>query len=259
MKIFDINKFLIVISLILVSMISAQTEAVESKVYSWQDQDKNGNSNKLLMFEGSTIDLDYLRVYSVVIKPGESFSNKKINKTDEALFIMKEGELEFQLKEDEKIIGPGSIVLLLPNEEFQAKNLGDVDAAYYLFEYTSKAPVDLTRGESEGGSFMVDWNDLAFHPHDRGGIREYFERATAMFRRFEMHVTTLNPGIKSHEPHTHTSDEMVLMINGNSTLQIGDSFFDASEGDLIFLGANKPHALSNVGSKSCMYFAFHGE
>jgi (S)-ureidoglycine aminohydrolase len=74
-----------------------------------------------------------------------------------------------------------------------------------------------------------------------------------------MHVTTLNPGIKSHEPHTHKSDEMVIMISGNTDMEIGKNNYSAGKGDVYFLGADIPHAISNTGDESCMYYAFHFE
>jgi (S)-ureidoglycine aminohydrolase len=52
-----------------------------------------------------------------------------------------------------------------------------------------------------------------------------------MLEKFEMHLSTLNPGIKSHDPHTHSSDEIILMIKGYSQKQIGEAQLDASEGD----------------------------
>ncbi|MCB0732243.1 MAG: cupin domain-containing protein, partial [Ignavibacteriae bacterium] len=80
-----------------------------------------------------------------------------------------------------------------------------------------------------------------------------------MLKYFSLHVTTLNPGINSHEPHTHTCDEMVIMIEGNTEMQIGNENFNGKDGDVYFLGANIPHAIINVGKESCMYYAFHCE
>lgn len=256
-----IKKLIILIGVTIHISIFAQYEDVESKVYSWQGDilKESANDQRRLTFAGSTIDLEYLKVFSIVIKSGKSFQKDNSNSGDEMLLIFKEGELEFNLNEKKMILGPGSVAVLFPDEEYQINNITESDAAFYLFKYKSKAPVEIDRGLAAGGSFAIDWNDLEFHPHDRGGIRQYFERATAMFHRFEMHVTTLKPGINSHDPHIHTSDEMVLMIDGNSTLQVGETFFDATEGDLIFLGADKPHALNNNSDRNCMYFAFHGE
>jgi (S)-ureidoglycine aminohydrolase len=80
-----------------------------------------------------------------------------------------------------------------------------------------------------------------------------------MSRRFEMHVTTLNEGIKSHEPHTHRAEEIVLVLENKTEMQIGEKFFKGGEGDVYFLGSNVPHAIRNDGKGTCTYFAFQFE
>ncbi len=126
-------------------------------------------------------------------------------------------------------------------------------------KYETNTPADIQRGAGTDGSFMIDWNDIVFKPHDKGGIRNYFKQSTSMFQRFEMHVTTLNPGLKSHEPHTHKAAEIVLMIDGSADMQIDKTHQKAEKGDLIFLKSNIPHALNNIGKNACMYFAFQWE
>jgi len=57
---------------------------------------------------------------------------------------------------------------------------------------------DLQRGKEDGGSFIIDYDQVEFRKHDKGGIRNFFRRSTAMCPYYEMHITNLNPGIKSH-------------------------------------------------------------
>jgi (S)-ureidoglycine aminohydrolase len=80
-----------------------------------------------------------------------------------------------------------------------------------------------------------------------------------MMKRLEIHVTTLNAGLKSHEPHTHRAEEIVLMIEGNTEMQIGESFCKGKEGSIFFLGSNISHAIRNEGTKPCTYFAIQFE
>jgi len=108
-------------------------------------------------------------------------------------------------------------------------------------------------------SFVKDWNKIEFKPHDKGGIRHYFERPTAMCKRLEMHVTTLKEGIKSHEPHQHRAEEIVLIIDNKTEMQIADKFYKGGSGDMYYLGSNVSHAIRNDGKGTCMYFAFQFE
>lgn len=257
----DITKFMAIIILLFTTVLTAQHNAVESKVYYWksQDPDKNIHLNNRLILEGSTTKLEFLQIHAASVDPGKYVHLNYILDVNEILIIIKEGQLKFRVKEDEKILGPGSVALIYPGEKYKAENTGDTTAIFYIMQYRSKAADKIDRGLIAEESFMIAWDDLTFMPHDRGGIRQYFERATAMLERFEMHVTTLNGNIKSHEPHIHRTEEIVLMINGNAQLQIGESYYDASAGDLIFLDSDIPHALQSVGRDSCMYFAFQWE
>jgi glyoxylate utilization-related uncharacterized protein len=103
---------------------------------------------------------------------------------------------------------------------------------------------------------MVNYDTLAFHPHDKGGVRRYFNRPTAMCPYFEMHVTTLNEGMKSHDPYTHVAEEIILMMQGNTEEQIEEGFHPATMGDVIFLASGIPHAIRNTGTGQAQYFAF---
>jgi (S)-ureidoglycine aminohydrolase len=173
--------------------------------------------------------------------------------------LIKHGLLTLQIKDSTWTLGPGSVALLLPGEKFSLQNQGADECTFYVMKYRSKFPIDTIRAKSSGGSLVRDWNKIPFEPHDKGGIRKYFERPTAMCKRFEMHVTTLKEGIKSHEPHTHRAEEIVLIINNKTEMQIGEKFFKGADGDIYYLGSNVPHAIRNDGDGTCTYFAFQFE
>jgi (S)-ureidoglycine aminohydrolase len=112
------------------------------------------------------------------------------------------------------------------------------------------------RANKAGGSFMMDWEEAAENVTAKGSRKNFFDRATSMSDRYEMHVTQLKEGENSHLPHTHRAEEIVLIIKGDVSMQIGDRHEKASAGDLVFLGSEIPHALTNTGKGSCQYFAF---
>jgi (S)-ureidoglycine aminohydrolase len=90
-------------------------------------------------------------------------------------------------------------------------------------------------------------------------VKSYFERPTAMCRRFEMHVTTLKEGLKSHDPHTHRAEEIIVVISNETQMQIGSNFYKAKAGDIYYLGSNILHGIQNAGKGNCSYFAFQFE
>ena len=71
-----------------------------------------------------------------------------------------------------------------------------------------------------------------------------------------MHTTALNAGLDSHAPHTHREEEIILILRGKVKMHIGDKFYDAVPGDVIFLASGVSHNLTNTGNEPCEYFAF---
>ena len=238
-----------------------QLVPVQSKMYSWKKPankiDKNIFSTTLL--EGSVFDMEYLQMSANAITPGKKKISLKVPGNEEHLLLMKSGKLTISIKDSTWTIGGGSIALMMPGESYNVQNATSDSCTYYLMKYRSKLPMDVVRGNSSGGSLVKDWNKITFKPHDKGGIRNYFERPTAMCKRFEMHVTTLKEGIKSHEPHTHRAEEIVLIIDNKTEMQIDDKFYKGGAGDIYYLGSNVSHAIRNDGTGTCTYFAFQFE
>lgn len=235
----------------------AQKDTVESRVYVWNNlkTEKQDTRERRQIAEGSGAALEYMEWHATTIDPGKS-PHAPHKHDDEEFIIIKEGQLKITVNDSSRILDPGSFALFIPGDEHGLLNVGNTKATYYVFRYRSKAPVDLERGRKAGGSFMVDWNTVEFKPHGKGGIRNFFERPTAMLQRFEMHVTTLNGGLNSHDPHTHRAEENVLLIKGDTEMQIAQSHQKAVGGDLIYLSSNILHAIENKGSEPAMYFAF---
>ncbi len=238
----------------------AGAQPLVSRVYGWQQTPvvKMASSEQRVLLEGSTSDFKHLKIHATTL-PAHQAPHPAHRHDDEELIIIKEGELTVTIAGQTRTLGAGSVALMLPGDEHGFDNRGNVPATYYVMRYESKAPADKQRGQAAGGSFFVDWNDVAFQPHDKGGIRRMFDRATTMTRRFEMHVTTLNPGLWSHPPHTHQAAEILLLLDNTAGESISGSLHPASTGDLIFLESNVPHAIQNTGQKPCTYFAFQFE
>jgi (S)-ureidoglycine aminohydrolase len=235
----------------------AQNDTVVSRVYQWQNlkAEKKESFETRRIANGAGAVLAYMDWSMITVDPGKS--PHALHKHDEEeLLIIINGELKVTIKDSSKVLGPGSVALFIPGDEHMFLNTGTTKTSFYVLKYKSKAAVDIERAKKAGGSFVVDWNSIEFKPHGRGGIRNFFERPTAMLERFEMHVTTLNEGIKSHDPHTHSAEEIVLLVNGNTEMQIAQSHQKANAGDLIYLSSNILHAIENIGKEPSTYFAF---
>ncbi len=235
-------------------------QTIDSKVYAWNDAvvSKKANSEQRVLLNGSTTDFSQFKLHATTIAARQA-PHPAHKHADEELIIIKEGQLTVTIAGKTKTLGPGSVAMMMPGDEHGFENKSDAPASYYVLRYTSKEPANPERGQQAGGSFMIDWNDVAFKPHDKGGVRRMFDRATAMTKRFEMHVTILNEGLWSHAPHTHRAAEILLMVDKNSQESIDGKLYQATVGDVIFLESNVPHALQNTSKGTCMYFAFQFE
>ena len=244
------------------SFVLAQEKLVESGVYKWNEKTvgMKNSFTKNLMVHGKTSDLEGFEVYAVSLLNGKNSVQKLSSDTSEVILIVKEGTLDVGLGNMHKSLTKGGVVYVLPGETYTVTNTGNKPTSCFLISMNARKPADLKRGKDAGGSFMIDMEEQEFKPHDKGGSRNYFrDRPTAMFGFTEMHVTTLKPKIKSHEPHTHHAAEMILMLSGQTEMQIGDGIYQATGGDFYFIDSEVSHAIRNTGDTPCVYVAFQWE
>ena len=241
--------------------LAAQMDSLVSKVYKWEQpvDNRHNQKNRFVLFDGSTCDMGWVQLNADELATSYTAKKMIVPATEERLYIIKKGTLTVGINDSVYTLGQGSIALLLPGQNFSIQNKSAARCDYYVMKYRSRSPTDLERGKTSGGSFIKDWNSIVFKPNNKGGTRKYFQRPTAMCKRLEMHATTLNAELKSHEPHTHRAQEMIVVIEGETEMQIGQQFYNGTEGDVYYLGSFVLHGIRNTGSKSCTYLAFQFE
>lgn len=241
-------------SFVLIALFAFQSMAqIESKAYSF-DNTLAEPSGKLLVktfFNGATRDFSSMSMKALV-------SKKKLNHTisdtiKETLVIVKSGEINFSLNGETKTMGAGSIALLMPQDALRLK--AKKESSFYVMSYQSRDG----KYQNAGKSKLQDWDDVPYKTHDKGGIRKFYDRPTAHCKRMEMHVTNLNPGIKSHEPHTHRAAEIILLTTGKSEMELGDGIVKAQAGDFYYVESEVSHGIKNIDSKQIQYFAYQFE
>ncbi len=236
----------------------AQKDSLVSKVYTW-------NSSKLgprrpiyvekMIFTGTGGKLSPHVMKGILLFDGRRFSTAANPDAPEKFYIVKKGPVEVQLLGKTYIIDRGSVILVLPGDSLTITNKSGSDAELYEMSYRSIAKPDPERGKKAGTSFVMNWDDMVFKPHDKGGVRQLFDRQTHMLNRFDIHVTQLNVGFKSHDLHTHANEEIILMLEGNAEMQISTDHQKANPGDVVLLNSMVLHNLTNIGTVPCLYFA----
>lgn len=248
----------ILISLCSLAQPAPKMDTVVAKVYALANS-KTISSDKSItvqdIFSGSGAVLADHRMRLVTLHK-KAVMNYAPNTTVEQFFIIKTGPVQVLINESRlTTLDRGSVICVLPGDALRLINSSNDPVEVYEMSYVSKANINIERGKNAGNSFTMNWKDMVFKPHDKGGVRQLFDRQTAMLNRFDIHVTQLNEGFNSHAPHTHKNEEIILMLEGNAEMQIGDQHQKANPGDVVMLTSNIPHNLTNIGKNACLYFA----
>jgi (S)-ureidoglycine aminohydrolase len=240
------------------SLVAQKPDSLPSLVYNWDKLKAVKEETRIRreIMEGSTTSLSYFEAHVSTLEPGKAPHPPHTHTDQEELIIVKEGRVKITINGVSKVMGAGSIAYAIPGEEHGIENAGTTNAAYYVFKYKSNLPMNLERAKQNGGSFMINWDTVRVAKTEKGQRREFFNKPTSQLVKFEMHTTALNPGLDSHAPHTHKEEEIVLILKGNVTMHIGDNFYPAGPGDVVFLSSGVSHALMNTGKEQCEYFAF---
>ena len=251
--------FKIIIVVLFVSFAGiAQEEEVESGVYTWAElptKESNQRVGRKIM-EGTSTHFSFLEIHATTQQKGATPSPMHFQKNREEVIIVKEGLLKITINGKTEFLPAESVVLIPPMAEQMLENAGDGPLTYYVMIFTSKKEMDLARSEQAGGELFVNAEDLVFKEHEKGGRIDYFDRETAMCEKFEMHLTQLNEKGPSHEPHSHFTSEIILVIEGQTEMTIAGKTYSGTAGDLYLMKSNEVHAITNVGDTPCRYFAF---
>lgn len=239
-------------------MSNAQLSEVKSGVYKWADLPvkKGVQREGRKIMEGSSPHFSFLEVHATTQEKGAKPAPPHTQEDIEEVIIVKEGLMKMTMDGESHVLPAGSVILIPPLVEQSLQNVGDGPLTYYVMMFKSKAKTDIERGKNAGGAMFINYDDLEFQPSKKGGKIVYLRRPTAMCEEFEMHVTQLDKKGPSHSPHSHVDSEMILVIDGETQMNIAGNTYSGKAGDLYFMKSNEFHGISNVGDKPCRYFAF---
>lgn len=253
-------KILLALVLLFTSFVQAQTDTLKSSAYNWSDsiQKKNPKDRKVL-FNGKTIDLLNINIHTSTLAPNQINHPPVARDNFEEVVIVKDGNLNVILGDSTKVLGPNSIALIVAGTLQSFKNTSTLPATYYVIQFISKNSVNINRGMEAGGSVIKDFKDLQVKKTDKGESRPVLDRPTSVFKRLEIHATTLNPGFISHPPHTHREEELTFMIMGSGEMLVDQALKKITAGDVVFAEANVLHGYKNTGSIPSTYYSIKWE
>ena len=101
------------------------------------------------------------------------------------------------------------------------------------------------------------WEDMQPKKTDVGELRSVVREPTRTLDELEMHITTLNPHVSSHAPHTHPNEEMVIVREGTLQAHVNGKEVVVGPGSVLFFASMQPHAVKNVGDVPATYFVIN--
>jgi len=105
-------------------------------------------------------------------------------------------------------------------------------------------------------STAFDWDKLEYKPTAKGGVRHVVRASTATLDELECHITTLNRGETSHEPHIHPDEEIMVVKEGVVEALVAGEWKRLGPGSVIFQASCVEHTIRNAGETPATYHVF---
>jgi quercetin dioxygenase-like cupin family protein len=107
------------------------------------------------------------------------------------------------------------------------------------------------------GSKVFNYQDIDSRSTEVGHYRQICMDPTATLDQLEAHITTLSPGLASHEPHRHPNEEIVILTEGELEVFQNGERRRVEAGSVMFMASNELHAVKNIGDKPATYYVIN--
>ncbi len=105
-------------------------------------------------------------------------------------------------------------------------------------------------------STAFDWDKMEFKPSAKGGVRHVCRAPAPTLDELECHITTLNRGETSHEPHIHPDEEIMVVKEGTVEALVAGEWKRLGPGSVIFQASCVEHTIRNAGATPATYHVF---
>lgn len=258
---------LVVASLILSSSLSAFGEVVPtarrgSTVFKFAELPVKPTAagERRDVTDAPTTNFEGFESHITMLRPGQ-LSHAPHQHAREEVIVLQEGTLDVTINGRITRAGPGSLLFFASNDFHNVKNVGEVPACYYVFNFSTAATASAPPEGAEAaavpgklGSRVFDWDQLVVKPTKTGERRDVVDSPTTTLGHFECHVTTLKAGEAPHGAHHHPDEEFVLVKEGTLDVTIKDAVTRVGPGDFVFVASDDEHGWRNVGRTSATYY-----
>ncbi len=245
---------------------AAPAAPLGSTVFKWEDLKvrPTPNGERRDVTDGPTATFARFESHVTTLNAGLP-SHAPHQHPQEELIILRDGTLDVTINGVTTRAGPGSLLFFAANDFHSVKNVGDVSATYFVFNFATAVTGTLagksaTQLAAPGklGSMVFDWTKLPVKTGPRGERRAVVDLPTATLANFECHVTTVAAGMSAHaagnEIHSHPDEEIVLIKEGVLEITVPGGKTTAGPGSIIFAASNDRHGWRNQGDRPATYY-----
>jgi quercetin dioxygenase-like cupin family protein len=97
------------------------------------------------------------------------------------------------------------------------------------------------------------WDEMHFTDTDVGRRIQLMDEASRTLDQLEIHITPLNPGQSSHDPHRHSNEEVIVLHQGTLRVYVNGETKLIGPGSLMVFLSNDWHSVNNVGDVPATY------
>ncbi len=94
---------------------------------------------------------------------------------------------------------------------------------------------------------------MSFSPASFKGLTRCLVADNVDPNKLRFHISELEPGTRSHPPHTHAGVEAFYVLEGNGCVEVEGESYALSANEAIVIDPARPHGLVNTGSTRMRY------
>jgi mannose-6-phosphate isomerase-like protein (cupin superfamily) len=125
--------------------------------------------------------------------------------------------------------------------------------SFNLSAQTQEIAPTMSSNTPKLASAVYDWEKMLPITVSNGVRRTVFDGPTTTLNKINCHITTLNPGQTSGEPHLHLQEEVIIVKEGTVEATYDGHSETVGPGSVIFFASHATTRLRNPGKVPATY------
>lgn len=250
--------FLTCFLLFIYGLVLAQQEPLPSSVFEYKmiPSETTVAGTKKEYVDWNTLFFSSFQVTLKTISSSSGNTSEDLDPNFEKLIIIKQGYLDLEGEDFKDVMEERSVVLIPQGKNVTLSSVMGPEVTFFLIQWKPEEREMSTQNSDINSPIEpFSYQAMEYKENAKGGRRSIRQAPSSTLKELEMHITTLKEGEKSHDPHTHIDEEIILILEGEVEEMINGTPYRLGPGSLIFLASMDPHGIRNAGKGTCEYYA----